>query len=143
MQVESTILNNKPSYFDNFCTSVQNKTNTCIKSIEQNETARITTAAVAKYAPFVIGFLGGYFAPVTTAICLAATLVIASKKVKPQYVSKQVFGNVLMGVGASMGLKSLTLPFLKMIACALASGVTLFVGAAFSDLLPTEKMKKV
>jgi len=137
---KTTNTDNIINYFNNFCANVQNRTNASIMFVKQNDTAQKTAAAVAKYAPFVISAVGSYYAPVTlTAFCLATTFAFA--KIKPQQISKQTLGNVTMGVGASIGLTALTSPFLKMIACALASGATLFYGAAFNDLLPTEYKK--
>lgn len=140
MQVPTTRTDIIVNHFNNFCADVQNRTNASIQFVKQNDTAQKTAAAVAKYAPFVISAVGSYYAPVTfTALCFATTFAFLIKK--PQQISKQTFGNVTMGVGASIGLTALTSPFLKMIACALASGVTLFVGATFSGLLPTEYKK--
>ena len=129
MQAPITNTKNKEqsNFFSDFFTSVQKKANACIKTINQNEAARETLRAVNDYAPVLIAFLGSYLAPVavTTGCCAA---VYALSQIKPQFVSEQTLGKVAMGVGASIGLTKIVIPFATLLTYAAASGGLIFFG---------------
>lgn len=137
MQVPTTKIDikNTSSYFENFCTSVQKKANACVKTINQNEVARETLKAVNDYAPVLIAFIGSMFAPVGVTIgCCAA--VLALSQIKPQLVSEQTAGKVAIGVGASMGITKIVIPFAKLLTYAAVSGGLIFFGVVAATSTP-------
>lgn len=121
----------QPSFFEkvqNGFEKAQGKVNVTVKNIQQNPQVNKTVKAIIDIAPFIIGLVGSYFAPVVvTGVCLvvafAATQVPYDNKT---LLSNKVFGNLTMGVGASIGITKIAIPFARVIGFA-ASAVALII----------------
>lgn len=129
MQAPTTKIDNTEttSFFGIDTKSVQKKINACIKKVNQNPLARQTIRAVDNYAPTLIAFIGSMFAPAAVTFgCCAA--VVALHLMKPKLISEQAVGKVAIGIGASIGLTKLVIPFSKLLTYAAVSGGLIFFG---------------
>ena len=129
MQAPTKKTDNKEttSYFELYTTSAQKKINACIEKVNQNPVARQTIQVINDYAPTLIAFFGSMFAPVglTASCCVAVT---ALHFIEPRLVSEQIVGKVAIGIGASIGLTKLVIPFAKLLTYGAVSGGLIFLG---------------